>query len=168
MADTKPTQVRHDPKVVIALRRFAISISAFNILGYVFLGFEQPWLWPLIALATGYTVEIGLEIIGARVEARAARFRGNGFRGVVEFLLPAHITSLAVNMLLYVNDQILTMMLGITVAVGAKWVLRAPVRGRLRHFMNPSNLGIAAILLVFPWASIAPPYHFTEYVNGFW
>jgi hypothetical protein len=170
MADQtqKASPPRHDPKVITALRRFAISITVFNIFGYTLLGFEQPWLWPLIALATGYTVEIGLEIIGARVEARAARFRGNGFRGVVEFLLPAHITSLAVNMLLYVNDQILTMMLGITVAVGAKWVLRAPVRGRLRHFMNPSNLGIAAILLVFPWASIAPPYHFTEYVNGFW
>jgi len=54
------------------------------------------------------------------------------------------------------------------VAVGAKWILRAPVRGRLRHFMNPSNLGIATVLILFGWASIAPPYHFTEYVDGFW
>jgi drug/metabolite transporter superfamily protein YnfA len=69
-------------------------------------------------------------------------------------------------MLLYVNDQIWVMLFGITVAVGAKWVLRAPVRGRLRHYMNPSNLGIATVLLTFGWASIAPPYHFTENLHG--
>nr|AAM78013.1 putative transporter [Streptomyces carzinostaticus subsp. neocarzinostaticus]AAO25903.1 UnbU [Streptomyces carzinostaticus subsp. neocarzinostaticus] len=157
---------RHNPKVVTALRRFAISISVLNIVGYTVLGFEQPWLWPFIALATAYTVELTLEAVGARAEKRATRFRGGGFRGLMEFLYPAHITALAVNMLTYVNDQVWVMVFGVVVAVGAKWVLRAPVRGRMRHFMNPSNLGIAVILLLFPWASIAPPYHFTEYVDG--
>ncbi|MFI7639288.1 enediyne biosynthesis protein [Nonomuraea sp. NPDC049400] len=167
MADkTSSTTPRHDPKVVTALRRFAISITVFNLLGYTWFGFEQPWTWPFVALATAYTAEIVLELIGARAEGRAPRFRGNGFRGLVEFLFPAHITAMALNMLTYVNDQILVMMFGVTVAVGAKWVLRAPVRGRLRHFMNPSNLGIAVILLLFPWASIAPPYHFTENVHN--
>ncbi|MFF5207190.1 enediyne biosynthesis protein [Streptosporangium sp. NPDC000396] len=166
MAEKTPTPPRHDPKVVTALRRFAISMSVFNILGYTVLGFEQPWLWPFIALATGYTVEIGLEILGARIEGRPPRFTGNGVRGLVEFLFPAHITSLAMNMLIYVNDQLLVMMFGVIVAVGTKWVLRAPVRGRLRHFMNPSNFGIATILVLFPWASIAPPYHFTEQVSN--
>lgn len=155
-----------DPKVVTALRRFAISMTVFNIVGYAYLGFEQPWLWPFIALATGYSVELGLEKLGARVEGRDPRYQGAGFKGLVEFLFPAHITSLAVNMLSYVNDQVLVMMFGVTVAVGTKWVLRAPVRGRLRHFMNPSNFGIAVILVIFPWASIAPPYQFTEYVGG--
>ncbi len=166
MAETKTSPPRHDPKVITALRRFAISISIFNILGYTVLGFEQPWLWPVIALATGYATEVGLEIIGARTEGRAPRFTGNGMRGLVEFLFPAHITALAVNMLTYVNDQILVMMFGVMVAIGAKWLLRAPVRGRLRHFMNPSNFGIAIILVLFPWASIAPPYHFTENITG--
>jgi hypothetical protein len=32
----------------------------------------------------------------------------------------------------------------------------------MRHFLNPSNFGITITLLVFPWVSIAPPYHFTE------
>jgi len=166
MADQKPSPPHHAPKVVTALRRFAISISVFNILGYTVLGFEQPWLWPFIALATAYTVEIGLESIAARVEGRVPRFAGNGLRSLVEFLYPAHITALAVNMLIYVNDQVLVMMFGVAVAVGAKWVLRAPVRGRLRHYMNPSNFGIAIILVLLPWASIAPPYHFTENVSG--
>ncbi|SFT35988.1 hypothetical protein SAMN04487904_101461 [Actinopolyspora lacussalsi subsp. righensis] len=167
MTEQKTTPQRGEPKFITALRRFAISITVFNILGYVLLGFEQPWLWPFIALATAYTVEIGLESVAARVEGRIPRFTGNGVRGVVEFLYPAHITGLAVNMLIYVNTQLWAMIFGVTVAVGAKWVLRAPVRGRMRHFMNPSNLGISVILLLFPWASIAPPYHFSE-STGFW
>ncbi|WP_433259926.1 enediyne biosynthesis protein [Actinosynnema sp. CS-041913] len=157
---------RHSPKVTIALRNFAVSISVFNIVGYVLLGFEQPWLWPFVALLTGYTVEIALETVSAKGERRAPRYAGRGVRGVVEFLYPAHITSLAMNMLIYVNDQLWVLIFGVVVAVGAKWVLRAPVRGRLRHYMNPSNFGIAVILLLFPWASIAPPYHFTEHISG--
>jgi enediyne biosynthesis protein E5 len=166
MAETKPAPPRHDPKVTIALRNFAISISVFNILGYTFFGFEQPWVWPFVAVATGYAMEIMLELIGARTEHRRPRFLGHGVRGLVEFLYPAHITSLAMNMLIYVNDRVEVMIFGVMVAIGAKWVLRAPVRGRLRHYMNPSNFGITVILLLFPWGSIAPPYHFTEDVGG--
>jgi enediyne biosynthesis protein E5 len=123
-----------------------------------------------VAIATGYTVELVLEVIGARVEGRAPRFLGGGAKRLIEFLLPAHITSLALNMLIYVNDRIWVMMFGVTLAVAAKWILRAPVRGNLRHYMNPSNLGILMILILFPWGSIAPPYHFTEGLNdaGSW
>jgi len=156
---------KRDPRV-LALRNFTISITAFNIFGFTVLGFEQPWLWPFVALATGYTTEIVLELIGARSEGRAPRFRGNGLRGLVEFLYPAHITSLVVNMLLYVNDQVLVMMFGVMIGISGKWLLRVPVNGRMRHYMNPSNFGIAAVLVLFSWASVAPPYHFTEYVDG--
>jgi enediyne biosynthesis protein E5 len=161
---------RHDSKVVKALRRFAISITIFNIAGYIFLGFEQPWIWPFVAIATGYTTELVLEAIGARVEGRAPRYAGGGFKGLVEFLFPAHITSIALNMLIYVNDRIWVMMFAVTLAVATKWILRAPVRGKLRHYMNPSNFGILMVLVLFPWGSIAPPYHFTEGLNdwGSW
>jgi hypothetical protein len=164
-----PPQQR-EPKHITALRRFAISISIFNTAGYIFLGFEQPWIWPFIAIATGYTVELVLERIGSRVEGRAPRYSGRGFKGLMEFLFPAHITAIAVNMLIYVNDRIWVMMFAVTLAVGAKWILRAPVRGTLRHYMNPSNLGILMVLVLFPWGSIAPPYHFTEGLNdiGSW
>ncbi|MFD0692201.1 enediyne biosynthesis protein [Actinomadura fibrosa] len=157
-----PAPARHDPKVVIALRNFAISMSVFNVLGYTILGFEQPWTWPFIALASAYGFETLLEVVGARADGRPPRFAGRGRKGVLEFLYPAHITGLAVNMLTYVNDRVWVMVFGVLVAIGAKWVLRAPDRGRMRHFMNPSNFGITVILLLFPWASIAPPYHFTE------
>ncbi|MFY1575852.1 enediyne biosynthesis protein [Verrucosispora sp. WMMD703] len=155
-----------DPRIVTALRRFAISITALNIFGYTVLGFEQAWAWPLLALAVGYSVEILLETIGAWAEERRARYLGGGVRGFVEFLYPAHITSLAVNMLLYVNDQVPVMLFAVMVAISGKWLFRAPVNGRLRHYMNPSNFGIAIALLLFPWISIAPPYQFTEHLTG--
>ena len=152
----------------LALRNFALSISLFNIFGYTLLGFEQPYLWPFIALATGYTADFTLETISAWAQRRPPKFRGNGMRGVYEFMLPAHITSLAVNMLLYANDQILPVLFGVLVGVGSKYVFQAPIAGRVRHYMNPSNFGIAVTLLAFgSWVSIAPPYEFTEKANTF-
>ena len=124
------------------------------------------WLWPILALATGYTTELVFEVISAWAEQRTPRFREGGIRGFIVFMLPSHITSLAVNMLLYANDQWWPIMFGIVVAVAQKHFLKAPVAGRWRHFMNPSNFGITITLLAFgSWVSIAPPYMFTEYAN---
>ena len=146
-----------DPRYM-ALRNFAISISIFNIFGYTLLGFEQPWLWPILALIVAYATEFTFEMISSWANRRPARFLHNGIRGTVVFLLPAHITALAVNMLVYANNQFWPVAFGVIVGVSAKHVLQAPIAGRMRHFMNPSNLGIVAILLCFSrWASIAPP-----------
>jgi enediyne biosynthesis protein E5 len=156
-----------DPRY-LALRNFALSISVFNIFGYTLLGFEQPWLWPILAVASAYTTEIVFELISAWAQQRSPRFRGNGLRGMYEFLLPAHITALAVNMLLYANNQFWPVLFGVVVAVSQKHFLQAPIAGRMRHFMNPSNLGIATTLLIFgSWVSISPPYMFTEWANTY-
>ncbi|MYS21634.1 hypothetical protein GA0115240_13338 [Streptomyces sp. DvalAA-14] len=156
-----------DPRY-LALRNFAISISIFNILGYTVLGFEQPWLWPFIAVATAYTTEIIFEVISSWAQQRQPRFRGNGARGLYEFLLPSHITALAVNMLLYANNQIMPVIFGVFVGVAGKHALQAPIAGRMRHFMNPSNFGITVSLVCFgSWISIAPPYEFTERADTF-
>jgi len=160
-----PVVGKRDPRY-LALRNFAISMSVFNVLGYTLLGFEQPWLWPILALATGYSAEILMEMVTARVERRPLAFVGGGFRGFWTFLLPAHITSLAVNVLLYSNDRFWPVLFGVVVAITQKAIFRAPIRGRMRHFMNPSNFGITTTLVLFPWLSIAPPYHFTENVQG--
>ncbi|MFB7122061.1 enediyne biosynthesis protein [Kitasatospora sp. NPDC056273] len=162
-APAKPKDPRY-----LALRNFALSISVFNIFGYTLLGFEQPWLWPFVAVFTAYACEIGFELISAWAQRRAPRFRGNGFRGVYEFLLPAHITALAVNMLTYGNNQLLPIVFGVVIGVGGKHALQAPIAGRMRHFMNPSNFGITMSLVCFgSWFSIAPPYEFTENANTF-
>jgi len=100
------------------------------------------------------------------VESRPPAFLGGGVRGFLTFLLPAHITALAVNLLLYANTNIWPVLFGVIVAIVQKAIFRAPIKGRMRHFMNPSNLGITVTLLVFPWVNIAPPYHFTENLPG--
>jgi hypothetical protein len=165
-AGKKPKRVA-DPRY-LALRNFAMSISAFNIFGYTLLGFEQPWLWPILAVLSGYATEIIFELISAWAQQRRPRFLGNGPRGMYEFLLPAHITALAVNMLLYANNQFWPVLFGVVVGVSGKHVLQAPIAGRMRHYMNPSNLGIATTLIVFSsWVSISPPYMFTEWANSY-
>lgn len=156
-----------DPRY-LALRNFAMSITAFNIFGYALLGWEQPWMWPVFAVLTAYTTELVLEVISAKVYHRAYEFAGRGPKGMMAYLLPAHITGLAANMLLYANNQWWPVMFCVVVAVAQKHVLRAPVAGRMRHFMNPSNFGITVSLLVLGnWVSISPPYMFTEWANSY-
>jgi len=161
-----PVEFKRDPRY-LALRNFAISMSVFNIFGFTILGFEQPWLWPFLALATGYTTEVLMEVVQAWFERRTPRFLTGSLRERMAFFLPAHITSLAVNMLLYANSRLWPSLFGVVVAVSQKAILQAPINGRMRHFMNPSNLGITTTLVLFNWVSISPPYMFTEHVSDF-
>lgn len=142
------------------LRRFAVAITVLNVLGHTVLGFEQSWAQPLVAVATAYSLELLLEAIEARLQRRPARFSG-GWRRTVDFLLSAHISAMAVSMLLYANDRLAAVAFGAAVAIGSKAVLRIRCGQGRRHFMNPSNFGITVTLLLFPWVGIAPPYQFT-------
>ena len=143
------------------LRRFAIAISILNILGHTVLGFEQSWATPLVALATAYSLELLLEVLNCWTTGNTPAFRG-GFKKFVDFLLPAHISALAVGMLLYANDRLWVVAFATAVAITSKLLIRMPVGGKSRHFYNPSNFGITVTLLLFTWVSISPPYHFTE------
>ncbi|MET8233600.1 enediyne biosynthesis protein [Micromonospora sp. NPDC005298] len=162
-AGRPPRVDSRDPRY-LALRNFAISMSIFNILGYTVLGFEQPWAWPFFALAIGLGLEIVIALIAAWATRSTPAFAGHGAWGLFTFLLPAYITTLAVNMLLYANDRFWPIALAVVIGVGQKAVLVAPIKGRMRHFMNPSNFGITMSLVLFSWVNIAPPYHFTEHV----
>jgi enediyne biosynthesis protein E5 len=104
-------------------------------------------------------------VLDAWDKQRPLRFTG-GPRALVDFLLSAHITGLAVAMLLYANERLLPIIFATAVAIGSKAVFRAPVGGSSRHFFNPSNFGITVTLLAFSWVSISPPYHFTENLDG--
>src|SRR3982750_2518097 len=77
------------PNRLPALRRFAAAITILNVLGHTILGFEQSWAQPLVALATAYSLEIALELVGAWAERRPWQFAG-GVGRFVDFLLPAH------------------------------------------------------------------------------
>ncbi|HVG20047.1 MAG TPA: enediyne biosynthesis protein UnbU [Blastocatellia bacterium] len=143
------------------LRRFAVAITVLNILGHTVLGFEQSLAQPLVAMATAYSLEIMLELIDAWASNRPLKFSG-GVRNFIDFLLSAHISALAVSMLLYANDQLWVVAFAAAVAITSKLIFRAPAGSGTRHFFNPSNFGITITLLLFSWVGIAPPYQFTE------
>jgi hypothetical protein len=148
-----------------ALRRFATAISVLTCVGHAVLGFEQAYAHVVVALGTAYAVELALEVVDARACRRALAFRGGVLR-LVDFLLPAHITALACAMLLYPNDRLGPIMFAAAFGVASKSVFRARTGNGARHFMNPSNAGIAATLLLFPWVGVAMPYQFTENLHG--
>ena len=147
------------------LRRFAIAITLLNILGHAWFGFEQSWAQPLVALATAYSLELLLETIDSWAKGRRPRFLG-GPISFIDFLLSAHITALAVAMLLYANENLWVIAFAVTIALTSKILFHVRVGESSRHFFNPSNFGITITLLLFPWVGIAPPYQFTEHLGA--
>ena len=148
-----------------ALWRFATAITILTILGHAFLGFEPSWAQPFVGLATAYILEFLLETIDTWFTKRPARYLG-GLKNFVSFMLPAHITGLAITMLLYANDRLWPLAFATAIAIGSKYIFRVRVGPTTRHFLNPSNTGIAVAFLVFPWMGYSPPYQFTENIAG--
>src|SRR3954451_24057457 len=165
MADQSPKPPK-DMRLA-ALRRFATAITLLNVLGHTVLGFEQSLAQPVVALLTAYVTEILLETLESRRLGRKPRFLGPG-TAFIDFLLSAHITGLAVAMLLYANDRLLPVAFAPAVPSSSTHLSRRGTTGPRRHFFNPSNLGITATLLAFPWVGIAQPYMFTENLSGGW
>jgi hypothetical protein len=155
-----PADRGYAPGQLQALRRFAAGITVLTVLGHAWLGFEQSYAQPLVALATGYGMQMLLEALDAWGAGRRPRFAGGPLK-VVDFLLSAHISALAVAMLLYYNDRLWVVAFATAVAVGSKTIFRAPVGEGTRHFFNPSNLGISVTLLLFPWVGLLMPWQFT-------
>lgn len=153
------------------LSRFAFAITVLNIVGHAFLGFEQSWLTPFVALAATYGTELTGETIEALVNGRPARYRGSPVN-FIKFLLPAHISGLAVGMLLYAAENVAAVAFAGSVAMASKYIFRVTMgvdrsgRPVVRHVLNPSNFGITVTLLLFPTVGIAPPYQFTENTWG--
>lgn len=148
-----------------ALRRFGISITAFTIAGAFWLGFEDSWAQPVVALLTAYALELALETLDAWAAGRPARYRG-GPSVFFHYMLPAHITALSIALLLYPNARLMPIVTATAIAIGSKFLIRAPVGGGWRHVMNPSNVGITVVLLLYSWVGISPPYQFSENISG--
>lgn len=143
-----------------------MSITAFTLLGQLVLGFEQSPITPLSTLLVAYILDLGLETIDAHATRRAPRY-GKSWRSAFIFLLPAHIAALAVALLLYAGPTLWPYWLAVSVAITSKYMVKMPVPGGgWRHGLNPSNIGIVVVLLLFPWVGIAPPYQFTENVQN--
>lgn len=149
------------------LRRFAVAITLLNFIGQSFLGFEQAWAHLAISVLTAYMAELLIETIDAWATRRMPRYSGGAMK-LVDFLLSPHITGCAVAMLLYANGRFLPVAFASATAIASKAIFRMRVGAAAppRHFLNPSNVGITATLLFFPWVGIAPPYQFTENLWG--
>jgi hypothetical protein len=153
------------------LSRFAFAITVLNVVGHAFLGFEQSWITPFAAIVAAYATEFVGETIESRCTGRRARYAGS-FLDIVKFFLPAHISALAVGMLLYAAENVAAIMFAASLAMASKYLFRAVVgadrdgRPIIRHVLNPSNFGITTTLLLFPTVGIAPPYQFTENTSG--
>lgn len=147
-----------------ALRRFSVAITVLNVCGRLWLGFEGSWAQMFVALGTAYLVETALEVADAWANRRPYKFAGGWVRAV-DFLLPAHISGLAVSMLLYAGGLLLPFAFASAVGIASKALFTAPVNNSRRHFLNPSNTGIAVTFLLFPVIAPAVPYQFTEHLS---
>ena len=155
-----------DPRLA-ALRRFAVGITFLNIVGHLVLGFEQSWAHYVVAVVSAWVIDLTLEVVEARTKDRTSVLQ-KGLRPTVDFLLPAHITGNAIAMLLYANDRLGPVVFAVAFGLATKRILRVRLGSVRRHFLNPSNAGITATLLLFPSVGIAPPYAFTHYLAGIW
>src|SRR4029079_19237533 len=151
-----------------ALRRFAITITVLNLLGRTVLGFENSWAQMIVAILTAYFTELILEVVEALANKKTPRFMGSGITSFIDFLLPAHISGMAVSMLLYCGDQLLPFAFAAAVAIASKALLTVKVNNSERHFLNPSNTGIALTVLLFPTIAPFMPWQFTESLSSHW
>ena len=151
-----------NPKLrLFALWYFTTLMIVWNILGHTVLGFEQSWATPIVSVTVAILVQILLEIVDARASGRPTRFGGSA-ADFVNFLPAAIIPGFACGMLLYPNERLLPIAFATALSISSKVLFRAPVGGgRFQHIFNPSNIGIAATLVLFPDVGFAPPYHFT-------
>jgi hypothetical protein len=158
-----------NPKLrLFALWYFTTLMIVWNLVGHTVLGFEQSWATPLTAIATAVVVSLILDWIDARAKNRQLRFTGS-LSNFLNFLPACLIPGFACGMLLYANERLWPIIFAVTLSIGSKLLLRAPVgQGHTQHIFNPSNFGVAATLVLFPDVGFAPPYHFTENITGLW
>ena len=154
-----------DPRM--GLRTSATLATVFTILGHTVFGFEQPVSNVVVALATGYFCAILFEWIDAKACGDVPGYAGGGVKKFIDFLLSAHMTSITLSFLLYYNQRLWILALTVTLAIGSKYLLRVPQKGRLQHFMNPSNFGIVIVLAVYQWVGVLP-WGWTINIHGAW
>jgi hypothetical protein len=150
----------------MALWYFCVLMIVWNIAGRTILGFEQSFLQYFVAVGTAIGMQILLEGIDARATGRTPRYRG-GLANVLNVLPPAIIAGSACSMLIFANEHLWPYAFAAALSIGSKVLFRAPLgNGATQHVFNPSNLGVTATLLLIPWVGIAPPYHFTNRIEG--
>lgn len=153
---------------LFALWYFTVLMILWNIAGHTFLGFEQAWAAPVVAVVAACLTQIVLEWVDSKATRRIPRYAGS-LANFANFLPPAMISGFACAMLLYPNERLMPFVFAAVVSIASKVLVRIRLPdGRRTHLLNPSNIGIVATLLLFPAVGQAPPYHFTENITGVW
>jgi len=151
-----------------ALWYFTTLMIVWNILGHTVLGFEQSWAAPFVGIGSALLMSMLLDWVDAWAKGRQVRFTGS-VSSFLNFLPSSFIPGFACAMLLYANDRLWPIAFAATFSMVSKVLLRAPVgNGYTQHVFNPSNIGVALTLVLFPQVGFAPPYHFTENLTGIW
>lgn len=153
---------------LFALWYFTTLMIVWNVIGHMFLGFEQSWATPFAAVGGAILTSLFLDWVDARARNRQPRFTGS-LGNFLNFLPACIIPGCACGMLLYANERLWPVVFAVVVSMCSKVLIRAPVgEGHTQHVFNPSNFGVALTLLLFPDVGFAPPYHFTENITGLW
>lgn len=156
---------KRDPRM--GLRTSATLATVFVILGQTVFGFEQSVAQVFVCLLAGYSCALFFEWVDAKASGDIPGYLGGGFKKLVDWLLSAHMTSITMSFLLYYNRRLWIAAFAVAVAIGSKYLFRVPVNGRLQHFMNPSNFGIAVVLSTFHWVGVLP-WGWTVNIHGAW
>ena len=151
-----------------ALWYFTTLMIVWNILGHTLLGFEQSHAALFVGVGAAIFMQYFLEWVDATARGREVRWAGSWAK-FANSLPAALIPGFACAMLLFPNDRLWPIIFAVAVSIGSKVLFRAPVgEGRTQHIFNPSNIGIATTLVLFPDVGFAPPYQFTENITGDW
>jgi hypothetical protein len=149
------------PNPLGGLRRFALAITVFNLLGHLWFGFEQAYAQPLVSVAAAYATQLLLDSLEAWAQRRKPRY-ADGFGALVNSLLSAHISGLACAMLLYANERLWVVAFASSVAIASKTLFRMPVAGA-RGAWALLLFQLALFLLLFQageatgrWIPVAP------------
>jgi len=145
----------------------ALTASLFLFLGHTVLGFEQTLIQAGLAILTGLSTNTLLEWVDAKVNGNPPPWARKDWKGWWDFLAAPHMTSVTTSFLVYPGSYNLALMFTVALAISSKFLFRARIDGRWRHFFNPSNFGISVTFLLFPWMT-AIPYQFTEETHGHW
>jgi enediyne biosynthesis protein E5 len=151
---TPNNKVARDPRN--GLRTSATLATVFTIFGHAVFGFEQSVAHVLVALGSGYACALFFEYVDARVNGRLPGFAGGGPLHAIDFLASAHMTAITTSFLIYTNTQFWILAFIVAVAIGSKYFFRVELRGKARHFMNPSNLGMVVALVFYQWTAVIP------------
>lgn len=155
------TNARYQAAQLGGLRRFALAITVFNVLGHFWFGFEQSYIQPLVSVATAYATQLLLEALEGWARGRRPGF-ARSWGALVTSLLSAHISGLACAMLLYANDRLWVVCFASAVAIASKTLFRVPVGSAIGAWPLPLIQFLLFVLLLQmgdatgPWLPIPP------------